>query len=639
MRKRRYQRRSLVAFGTETHPHQLSIHQQQPADPLDSELGMLRLWRSDKTSSPSRPSKSNTDQEASNDGSYTSAGTDEKREAISTDDMESLSIEQALDHMLQNNESLSKLNIILDSIDTDSVVVNASGTYAPTATLFHREQNGSAEEQKEELNIYKQRVDQLEEELKALRTQKASGNSATVAESYDDLENILQNRDSEIKDLKKQLDAAVEENETFKKTVHDKEEQINILRRLDEGRNRWVTGFTRASESVHSFGEKQGEDEMVDATRRISQLRWEIEQYSNRTSQLDANLKTKQKEIDDLKVERDELTVSLDSAQQILSERKIEIEEIASLKEALQNKQTEIDGKNSEINSLMEDIINLNAQNNNSRDEDKVKEMKLLARAKDERITQLDATVNDLKRKLATAERDWSDERDELTTTIEHQRLELDEKEDMLNSAADRVFDLEDTVDTLQEELHDMELHSNGPEPNSHGVDDVCDSCRDTIEELKKEIIDAQQALEEAVEIAENQKHQYQEVINEQDHDLEALRKALKAREENNADRSYSSIPRPKNRPTSVNPRTPTSLSSRRLSSEIPDIGTNSKHPSSQEMDLHLQRLAEERDRLEARIREKDSLLSDKDKDLMQLVAAETQTDRTSHSRASEAEG
>lgn len=581
--------------------------------------------------------------------------------------MDSLSIEQALDHIIQNNESLSKLNVILDSMDTDSVVVNASGTYAPTTISFHQEQIGTSEEQKEELFIYKQRVDQLEEELKGLRTQKASGNNATAAENHDKFESLLQNRDSEIKDLKKQLNAAVEENEVFKKTVHDKEEQINILRRLDEGRNRWVTGFTRASESVHSYGEKQGEDEMVDATRRISQLRWEIEQYSNRTSQLDANLRTKQKEIDDLKAERDELTASLTSAQQILSERKMEMEEIASLKEALQNKQTEIDGKNNEINALMEDIMSLNAQNNDSGDEDKVKEMKLLARAKDERITQLDATVNDLKRKLATAERDWSDERDELTATIEHQRLELEEKEDMLNSAADRVFDLEDTVDTLQEELHDMELHTNRAEPNSHGVDDVCDSCRDTIEELKKEIIDAQQALEEAVEIAETQKHQYQEVINEQDHDLKALQKALKVREENNADRSYSSIPRPKNRPASVNPRASTSMSSRRMSNEIPDIGANGKHPSSQEIDLHLQRLAEERDRLEARIREKDSLLSDKDKDLMQyanlveslrrdtvglrteledtqdelsrLVAAETQTDRTNHSRASAAEG
>ncbi|KAI9279924.1 hypothetical protein BC943DRAFT_149528 [Umbelopsis sp. AD052] len=625
---------------------------------------MLRLWRSDNTPSPSRPSRSSSHQEASNDQNYSLDGTDEKRDPVSGDDVETLSIEQALEHMLQNNESLSKLSTILDSLDTESGVVNASGTYAPSMSFFHPKQDGKAEEQTKELDIYKIRVGELEEELKALRIQTAPGNNAVDTENHDTLENIIQNRDIEIEILKKRLDAAVEENETFKKTVHDKEEQINILRRLDEGRNRWVTGFTRASESVHSYGDKQGEDEMVDATRRISQLRWEIEQYSNRTSQLDANLKAKQKEIDDLRVEKDELTASLDSAQKSLSELKVENEELASLKEALQNKQAEIDSKNNEINSLMEDIMSLNAQNNNSRDEDNLKEMKLLARAKDDRITQLDATVNDLKRKLAVAERDWSDERDELTATIEHQRLELDEKEDMLNSAADRVFDLEDTVDTLQEELHDMELTSQRPEPNSHGVDEVCDACRDTIEELKKEIIDAQQALEEAVEIAENQKHQYQEVINDQDLDLEALRKALKAREENNPDRSYSSIPRPKNRPASVNPRASTSLSSRRMSSD--DMGTNGKHMRNQELDLHLQRLAEERDRLEVRLREKDSLLSDKDKDLMQyanmveslrrdtvglrneledtqdelsrLVAAETQTDRISYSQASETE-
>jgi chaperonin cofactor prefoldin len=96
----------------------------------------------------------------------------------------------------------------------------------------------------------------------------------------------------------------------------------------------------------------------------------------------------------------------------------------------------------------------------------------------------------------------------------------------------------------------------------------------------------------------------------------------------------------------------------------MPETSFNAKHADLQDLDQQMQILAEEKERLEARLREKDSLLSDKDKDLMQyahmveslrrdtvdlrneledtqdelnrLVAAETHTDRTSNSRTSD---
>lgn len=623
-----------------------------------------RLWNvQEHLPSPqnlSRPNQGNVTDERTNSAAFD----DNEKFGLEEDVTDPMSIEQVIKDLMRNNESLSELHSILQSMDPVFEVRATTETTTTPASLASLEEKDDLNEKDRQIDLYKQRVDNLEHQLDTMKSRQNAAAVDLAANDREKWQEDVRSRDKEIENLKNQLSAAAAENASVTKAVQDKDQQINILRRLDEGRNRWVTGFTRASESVHSAGDKQGENEMVDATRRISQLRWEIEQYSSRTSQLEANLKLKQKEVEDMNCQIDELVASLDIAERRISEQNAQIEEMQTLKTDLANKQTELESKNNEINSLMEDIMSLNEQNDGSRDEDKFKEMNLLARAKDERIAQLDTSVSELKRKLALCERDCEEERDEFVAQLEAQRNELEQKEDMLNSAADKVCDLEDMVDTLQEELHDLEQQSQQREPNSHEADGVCAECRDTIEELKKELVTTQQALEEAVDLAESQKHRYQEIISEQDQDLESLSQALKSRDESNGDRPFSSIPRPKVRPPGINSRASTSFSSRRKSADLADDGLNLKRADNQDMERQMQKLIEERDRLETHLREKDSLLSDKDKDLMQyahmvealrrdtvglrneledtqdelnrLVAAETLTDRTSHSRISD---
>ncbi|CAO3666664.1 unnamed protein product [Umbelopsis vinacea] len=624
---------------------------------------MWNLWRNFQEQLPLQPNPSPSNQETPSDaGTISLASIDEKVQIVLEDDEnDPLLLEKVLNELFRNNESLSELGNILESIDAANNTIKVDTAPPAPANL---EEKKYVTEQNRKIELYKQQVNNLEQQLEKLKSRQNAEASDLTCKDREKWQEDLRDRDNEIENLKHQLSAAAAANASVTKAVYDKEQQINILRRLDEGRSKWVTGFTRASESVHSTGEKQVDDEVVDATRQISQLRWEIEQYSNRTSQLGANLKLKEKEIDDLYVERDEIAASLSSAKNLISEQNVQIEEMKKLKSDLESKQNELENKNNEINSLMEDIMSLNEQNGDTQYDEKIKEMKILARAKDERITQLDASVSELKRKLAICERDRAEERAELTAQLEQQRSVLDEKEDMLNSAADRVFDLEDMVDTLQEDLRELEVHSKQQETNSHGQDGVCEECRDAIEELKNELVTTQQALEEAVELAESQKHRYQEIINEQDQDLETLRQALKARDDSNGDRSFSSIPRPKNRQPGVNPRASISVSSLKKSTDMPEASFNAKHADLQDLNQQMQILAEEKERLETSLREKGSLLSDKDKDLMQyahmveslrrdtvdlrneledtqdelnrLVAAETHTDRTSNSRTSD---
>ncbi|CAM0135008.1 hypothetical protein VKS41_000417 [Umbelopsis sp. WA50703] len=541
---------------------------------------MWKLWRDVQDQISQRRDEERTDDLAVGDElSNSLAGQDEVLEDAQNQDEQIPSMQELLNDIKKNNKSLSDLERMMETIDQNCELGDISGSHIS----FSQQADAAAVEElkrKDKLiETYRQRAEDLEQHLSDMKANQISDSDEKAnLDHLDQLQKDLSCRDSEIERLRNQLDVATAENASAVKAIQEKEQQINVLRRLDEGRNKWVTGFTRAPESTYSSGgDKQDEDDIIDASRRISQLRWEIEQYSNRTSQLEANLEMKQKELLEVRADRDELAASANIAKNMTNDQDLYIDEVKSLKIELERKQGEIDNKNNEISALMEDIMNLNESGTNSRSEDEIKEMKVLARAKDERITQLDITVSDLKKKVASMEREQDSERDKLREQLSEQRNELEKKEDMLNSAADKVFDLEDIIDSLQDELHALEEERKSTSMSRHGSNDVCDACRETIEELRNELVTTQHALEEAVELAERQKDRYKEVIAEQAQDLEELQQALDAKEDQD------------------------------------DKGNS-------DVESKVARFERQNRQLQDRLKEQDSLLSEKDKDLKQYV-------------------
>ncbi|KAJ2962949.1 hypothetical protein NQZ79_g1901 [Umbelopsis isabellina] len=547
---------------------------------------MWNLWRDAQDQMSQRQSQARTDDLAESDDDLANLRTrqDEVLDDSQIQDEQIPSVQELLNDIRKNNKSLSDLERMMESIDQNCKIEDI------TDTLLISDQQAdlvAVEELRRKdylIENYRKRTEDLEQQLADLKAKQISdGNQKVDDELMKQLQVNLSYRDSEIEKLRNQLEVASAENASAVKAIEEKEEQINVLRRLDEGRNKWATGFTRAPESTYSSGEKQDEDDIIDASRRISQLRWEIEQYSNRTSQLEANLEMKQKELLEMKADHDELVASAKLARTMSEGHDSYLDEVKTLKIEVERKDSEIDSKNSEISALMEDIMNLNESGKNSRSEDEIKEMKVLARAKDERITQLDNTVSDLKKKVAGMEREHANERDKFREELTEQKNELEKKEDMLNSAADKVFDLEDMIDSLQDELHALEEERKSTSLGHHDPDNACESCRETIEELRSELITTQQALEEAVELAERQKDRYKEVIAEQAQDLEELQQALDAKEDQ--ENVYNQMPK---KPTDT--------------------------------DSKVARLEQEKHDLEERLKERISLLSDKDKDLKQYV-------------------
>lgn len=546
---------------------------------------MWKLWRDAQDQMSQRQDQARTDDQAESDDLANSlTRQNEWLDGSQVQDDQLPTVQELLNDLRKNNQTLSDLERMMESIDQKCKIDEISDS-----VLFSDQQADAAAiedlRRKDQLvETYRQRAEDLEQQLSDLKANQISDSDQKADdELMKQLQVNLSYRDSQIEKLRNQLDVVSADNASAVKAIEEKEEQINVLRRLDEGRNKWATGFTRATESIYSSAEKQDEDDIIDASRRISQLRWEIEQYSNRTSQLEANLEMKQQELLEMKVDHDELVASAKLARTMTEGQDSYLDEVRSLKIEVERKESEIESKNNEIAALMEDIMNLNESGKNSRSEDEIKEMKVLARAKDERITQLDNTVGELKMKVASMEREHAHERDKHREELTEQRNELEKKEDMLNSAADKVFDLEDIIDSLQEELHALEEERKSSSPSPHDPNDACQSCRETMEELRSELITTQQALEEAVELAERQKDRYKEVIEEQAQDLEELQQALDAKEDQGND-------------------------------------YNQMHNTSPENDSKVARLEQEKRDLEERLKEKSSLLSDKDKDLNKYV-------------------